>query len=168
MGNFFPSGLDEELKLQCPTNSSANLESMPYRLQYTGLFSVDAALCPLVAFFHLAFTPAVRPLLTYFLSTSLPLLALPALESVRSGRPAVLALSVLVGLAGQLFTVGAVLPIFWLVFILSGAARVTPSATAPTAISSAHAQAVCFGILVGAAVPSACLLALHAPHVTAL
>ncbi|KAF8191411.1 hypothetical protein K438DRAFT_1970412 [Mycena galopus ATCC 62051] len=167
LGNFLASGLEGDLKLQCPTTLTS-LESTPYLLEYTGLSSVDATLCTLVAFFHLAFTPAVFPLLTYFLGTSIPLLALPALEAVRSGRPAILALPVVLGLAGQLFTVGATLPLYWLVFILSGAAHAQPAPAASTAVSSAHAQAVSFGILVGAGVPSACLLLLVDPQVTAL
>ncbi|KAF7359271.1 Citreoviridin biosynthesis protein D [Mycena sanguinolenta] len=152
-GSFVASGLDQELRLQCPTALS---ESMPYRLEYLGLPAVDGTLCALVAFFHLAFTPAVRPLLTYFFSTSIPLLALPALEAVHSGRPAILALPVLLGLAGQMFTVGATLPLYWLLFILSGAAQARPAAEASqsTMISTAHVQAVSFGIIVGAGAPS--------------
>ncbi|KAJ6500561.1 hypothetical protein C8R45DRAFT_978155 [Mycena sanguinolenta] len=159
-GGIAASGLGTELELQCPT---ALAEPTPYRLKYTGLASVDATLCTLVAFFHLAFTPAVRPLLIYFFSTSIPLLALPALEALRLGRPAILALPVLFGLAGQLFTIGATLPLYWLLFILS-----RPAPKASTTISSAHVQAVAFGILVGAGAPSVCLLLLEDPHVTAL
>jgi hypothetical protein len=125
-------------------------------------------LCPFVAFFHLAFTQPVLPLLTYFLGTALPLLALPALEAVRPGRPAVLALPVLMGLAAQVFTFGAVLPLYWAVFIVSGAARASPSSSSSTTISALHVQAISFGLLAGALVPSACLVALRDPHVTAL
>ncbi|KAJ7243399.1 hypothetical protein B0H12DRAFT_1130965 [Mycena haematopus] len=167
VGNIATSGLGEELKLQCPA-ALASLELTPYLLEYTGLPSVDGTLCTLVSFFHLAFTPTVRPLITYFLGTSIPLLALPALEAVRSGRPAILALPVLLGLAGQLFTIGATLPLYWLVFILSGAAHARPAPATSTAVSAAHAQAVSFAILVGAGVPSVCLLLLSDPHVTAL
>ncbi|KAJ7221741.1 hypothetical protein GGX14DRAFT_671134 [Mycena pura] len=38
----------------------------------------------------------------------------------------------------------------------------------PTAVSPAHAQAVVFGLAIGAVVPSMCLLVLQDPHVTAL
>ncbi|KAJ7043124.1 hypothetical protein C8F04DRAFT_1073750 [Mycena alexandri] len=162
------AGLTPHLQGQCSPTSP---EESPYRITYTG-GAVDVAICGFVAFFHLALTPTVRPLLTYFLGTSLPLLALPALEAHRAGRrastrgPVILSLPVLVSLAGQVFTVGAVLPLYWLIFILSGTASATP--TSSTKISSAHAQATAFSLLIGVAVPSACLLFLSDPHVTAL
>ncbi|KAJ6488520.1 hypothetical protein C8R47DRAFT_482572 [Mycena vitilis] len=165
VGNVIASGLRPQLLAQCP-QALQSLELTPYRLDYTTLPSVDNALCRMVSFFHLALTPTVRPLLSYFLGTSLPLLALPALESVRPNRPALLALPVLVGLAGQLFTAGAVLPLYWLLFILSGSARAAPSASTP--LAAQHTQAVAFGLLIGAGIPSALLLTLRDPHVTAL
>ncbi|KAJ7837085.1 hypothetical protein B0H14DRAFT_2589425 [Mycena olivaceomarginata] len=121
LGNVVASGLAPELESQC----SGTLES-PYRLQYTGSNAIDVTLCTLVSFFHLAFTPPVRPLLTYFLATSFPLFAIPAFEAVRTGRPTVLALPVVLGLAGQLWTIGAMIPLYWLAFILSGAASAKP------------------------------------------
>ncbi|KAJ7184318.1 hypothetical protein C8R46DRAFT_457470 [Mycena filopes] len=160
------AGLTPYLEHQC-SPPSLHESPHPYRLSYTGLDALDATVCGFVAFFHLALTPTVRPLLTYFLGTSLPLLALPALEAHRRGHSAILSLPVLVGLAGQLFTVGAVLPLYWLVFILSGAAHVAPSPSRTTQISSAHAQATVFSLFI-VGVISACLLVLSDPHVTAL
>ncbi|KAJ7736524.1 hypothetical protein B0H14DRAFT_502142 [Mycena olivaceomarginata] len=163
LGNVVASGLAPELESQC----SGTLES-PYRLQYTGSNAIDVTLCTLVSFFHLAFTPPVRPLLTYFLATSFPLFAIPAFEAVRTGRPTVLALPVVLGLAGQLWTIGAMIPLYWLAFILSGAASAKPSPSASSSVSSAHAQAVSFGLLAGAVAPSVSLLMLEDPYVTAL
>jgi hypothetical protein len=71
------------------------------------------------------------------------------------------------GLAAQVFTFGAVLPLYWAVFIVSGAARASPSSSSTT-ISALHVQAISFGLLAGALVPSACLVALRDPQVTAL
>ncbi|KAJ7733281.1 hypothetical protein B0H14DRAFT_3517424, partial [Mycena olivaceomarginata] len=159
LGNVVASGLAPELESQC----SGTLES-PYRLQYTGSNAIDVTLCTLVSFFHLAFTPPVRPLLTYFLATSFPLFAIPAFEAVRTGRPTVLALPVVLGLAGQLWTIGAMIPLYWLAFILSGAASAKPSPSASSSVSSAHAQAVSFGLLAGAVAPSVSLLMLEDPY----
>ncbi|KAJ7666032.1 hypothetical protein DFH06DRAFT_984647 [Mycena polygramma] len=112
--------------------------------------------------------PTVHPLLSYFLGTSFPLLALPALEAVRPTRPALLALPVLLGLAGQVLTAGSVLPPYWLLFILSGAARAAPSLSTPRALSAQHTRAVIFALLLGAGVPSALLLARHDTYATVL
>ncbi|KAF7305140.1 Citreoviridin biosynthesis protein D [Mycena kentingensis (nom. inval.)] len=131
---------------------------------YVGIPAIDDAICGFVTFFHIAFTPPVRPVLHYFLENALVLLAIPALEAARPGRHYLLGLPVLYGLAMQLFTVGAVLPIYWLVFILTNTAKRTSS----TGIPSTHAQAVAFGIFIGAAVPSACLILLQDSKVTAL
>ncbi|KAJ7349127.1 hypothetical protein DFH08DRAFT_959311 [Mycena albidolilacea] len=164
IGNAVASGLAPELESQCPDT----FESLPYRLQYTGSNAIDVTLCTLVSFFHLAFTPPVRPLLTYFLATFFPLFAIPAFEAVRTGRPIVLALPVVLGLAGQLWTIGAMIPLYWLAFILSGAASAKPSPSASSSVSSAHAQAVSFSLLAGAVAPSVSLLMLEDPYVTAL
>ncbi|CAK5279442.1 unnamed protein product [Mycena citricolor] len=160
-GNIRASGLRPQLEAQCPIP----LGSAPHRLEYTTLESVDKALCGIVTFFHLALTPEVLPLLNYFLGSAFSLLALPAFESHRIGRASILGLPVLVGLSMQVFTVGAVLPLYWLVFIFSGAAeRKPPNASVP----NAHAQATVFGLVVGVGVPSACLILLRDSHVTAL
>ncbi|KAJ7063512.1 hypothetical protein C8F01DRAFT_984957 [Mycena amicta] len=142
-GNAVASGLLSHIEKQCPPT--------------------DSPLCAVVAFFHLAFTPEVRPLLHYFLSTALPLLAIPSLEAARPGRRALLALPIIYGLCMQLFTAGVVLPLYWLVFILTGAHKRRP----PSAISSRYAQAILFGLFVGVAVPSACLITLQKEKVTA-
>ncbi|KAJ7221740.1 hypothetical protein GGX14DRAFT_492694 [Mycena pura] len=164
VGNFIASAQPGEQK-QCPTV----LSSTPYRQEYTGLPSVDLALCEFVAFFHLALTPDARPLLSYFFGNALALLAIPAVEAFRPGCSTFLTIPVLFGLAAQVFTAGATFPIYWLAFILSGAAHRRPLAGTPsTAVSPAHAQAVVFGLAIGAVVPSMCLLVLQDPHVTAL
>lgn len=165
-GNFLASGLAVTLDEKCP-NHLTSLELTPHRLQYTAVPSVDRALCGLVTFFHLTFTLEVLPFLTYFLGTTVALLAIPAFESCRNGRHSILALPVIFGLLMQLMTVGAVLPIYWLIFILTGTAQ-RRVAGSNTKITSAHAQAVVFGLTIGAGIPSFCLLFLQDPHVTAL
>jgi hypothetical protein len=78
-----------------------------------------------------------------------------------------LALPMLFGVLMQVLTVGAILPIYWLLFILTGAAQRRASGQ-NTIISSAHAQAVVFGLTVGVGIPSLCFLMLQDPYVTAL
>ncbi|KAJ7702244.1 hypothetical protein B0H17DRAFT_872151, partial [Mycena rosella] len=165
-GNLYASDLLSTIEEQCPASLSS-LELTPLRLSYIGVPSVDAALCGVVTFFHLALTPQVLPFLTYFMSTTMALLAIPAFEACRNGRHSALALPVLFGLAMQVFTVGAVMPIYWLAFILTGAAQ-RRAGRENTQISSAHAQAVVFGLNIGAGIPSICLLVLQDPYVTTL
>ncbi|KAJ7273017.1 hypothetical protein C8J57DRAFT_264216 [Mycena rebaudengoi] len=158
LGHMITSGLGLTLKQQCSVTGSA------YRLVYTGIPVVDQRLCGLVSLFHLALTPEALPFVATFMVSAVPLLALPAFESVRNGRPALLALPVVFGLVAQLMTVAVIWPMYWLIFILTGAAQRRPG----THISKAHAQAVVFGITSGAAVPTLCLTVLEDPYVTAV
>ncbi|KAJ6606436.1 hypothetical protein DFH09DRAFT_1017435 [Mycena vulgaris] len=165
-GNVYASGLLSTVEEKCPAYLSS-LELTPHRLSYVGRPSIDQAICTVVVFFHFALTPEVLPFLTYFMGSTMALLALPAFEACRSGRHSLLALPVLFGLLMQVMTVGAVLPIYWLIFILTGAAQ-RRAGGENTQISSAHAQAVVFGLNIGAGIPSICLLVLQDPYVTAL
>ncbi|KAF7294721.1 Citreoviridin biosynthesis protein D [Mycena indigotica] len=165
-GNAFLAGLGPIVQKQCPA-MFLSAELTPYRIPYTHISAVDSTFCNFVAFFHLAFTPEVRPLLEYFFGTAFALLAIPAFEAARPGRHSSLALPVIYGLCMQLFTVAAVLPIYWLVFIFTGAHRREPQAGI-SMISAGHAQAIVFGLIIGVAVPSACLLVLQDATVTAL
>ncbi|KAJ6608636.1 hypothetical protein B0H10DRAFT_521872 [Mycena sp. CBHHK59/15] len=165
LGSLLASGLTSALDEQCPAYFTS-LEHTPHRLPYVGVSSVDKAVCGPVFFFHLALSPAVSPFLEYFMGTAMPLLALPALESCRNGRHFSLGLPVLFGLLMQVMTVGVVLPIYWLLFILTGSAQ--RHAARETKISQAHAEAVIFGLIIGAGIPSICLLVLQDSYVTAL
>ncbi|KAF7305154.1 hypothetical protein MKEN_01230600 [Mycena kentingensis (nom. inval.)] len=143
-GNAVASGLAASLEQQC----SAALS--PHRLPYVGIPAIDDALCGFVTFFHIAFTPKVRPVLHYFFGNALVLLAIPALEAARPGRHYLLGLPVLYGLAMQLFTVP---------FCLY---------TGSSSFSQTPTNGLAFGIFIGAAVPSACLILLQDPKMTAL
>ncbi|KAJ7491213.1 hypothetical protein FB451DRAFT_634557 [Mycena latifolia] len=165
-GHFLASGLASSLKQQCPLIPTS-LEDSPYRLVYVGVPVVDKRLCGLVALFHLALSPGTSPFLSYFLGTALPLLAIPALESFRRGRHSLLALPVVFGLVMQLMTVGAILPIYWLIFIITGSAQ-RRAARGKTEISQEHAEGVILGLAVGAGVPSVCISLFLDPYVTAV
>ncbi|KAJ7724187.1 hypothetical protein DFH07DRAFT_897339 [Mycena maculata] len=165
-GNVVEAGLLPIIDQNCPAQLTS-LELTPHRLDYLGVPSVDQRICGFVSFFHLALTPEVLPFLTYFMASTMALLAIPAFESWRAGRHSILALPVLFGLMMQIMTVGAVLPLYWLIFILTGTAQ-RRGRGEDTKISAAHAQAVIFGLNLGAGIPSVCLLVLQDPHVTAL
>ncbi|KAJ6620264.1 hypothetical protein B0H10DRAFT_1792052 [Mycena sp. CBHHK59/15] len=168
LGHLLASGLGSTLKAQCPPSlANASPEHTPYRLAYTGVPVLDKRLCGLVSVFHLALTPEALPFLNYFLGTSVPLLALSALESVRKGSHASLALPVVFGLLSQVMTVGVVLPIYWLIFILTGAARRRVGGDR-TRVPKARAEAAVVGLIVGAAIPSVWLVVAKDPYVTAI
>ncbi|KAJ7273123.1 hypothetical protein C8J57DRAFT_1128816 [Mycena rebaudengoi] len=162
-GNLYASGFLSTLEEQCPSRLES-LEFTPHRLPYIGVPSIDKGICNIAFFFHLAFTPAVSPYFTYFMGTAMSLLALPALESCRNGRHSALALPVMYGMLMQVMTVGAVLPVYWLIFILTGSGR-RQAGGEKTKISQAHAEAVIFGLVIGAAIPSICMIVLQDPYV---
>ncbi|KAJ7168285.1 hypothetical protein C8R43DRAFT_983811 [Mycena crocata] len=161
IGNLYEAGIDW-IEQECPSS-----ETTPYRLAYIGVPSVDLTLCNLVAFFHHALTPEVLPLLTYMLSGAIPLLALPAVECFRNGRHFLLGFPILFGVLMQVMTAGAAMPIYWLIFIVTGAAQRRVNGE-KTTLSSAHAQAVIFGLNIGAIVPTVCLIVLADPYVTCM
>ncbi|KAJ7168332.1 hypothetical protein C8R43DRAFT_1060642 [Mycena crocata] len=164
-GHLLASGLRSTLIQQCPPIATS-LQEAPYRLEYTGVPAVDKRLCGLVALFHLALTDEVSPFLNYFMGTALPLLALMALESFRKGRHSLLAFPVVFGLVSQLITVGVTLPIYWLIFIVTGSAQ-RRAVKGRTEISQPHVEGVILGLTIGAAIPSVCLSALRNPVVSA-
>ncbi|KAJ7611585.1 hypothetical protein FB45DRAFT_1037239 [Roridomyces roridus] len=163
-GNLMEAGMQPYIEQNCPPLPTS---AQPHRLNYTGFDSVDGAICGLVYFFHLALTPDVLPFLTYFMGNFMPLAALLSFESFRQGRHPLLAFPVVFGLLMQVMTVGAKTPIYWLIFILTGAAQRQVDGP-KTTITSAHAQSVAFGLFIGAVVPTVCLVVLEDSHVTAI
>lgn len=103
--------------------------------------------------------------LWYFISIGSIFSVVPAVESYRTNRSIFVALPVLFGLLSQVLTIGATTPLYWLVFILSGG-RSKLDSTIP--VTKAHAEAIIFGLLAGAGVPSVCMLAMQDPTVTAI
>ncbi|KAJ7771583.1 hypothetical protein B0H16DRAFT_189065 [Mycena metata] len=166
LGHIASSGLRTALVQQCPLDPTS-IETAPYRLKYTGVPGVDKRLCGLVTIFHFALAPEAVEFTSYFVGTAVPLLALPALESFRKKRSFLIAFPVIFGLVAQLMTVGVTLPIYWLIFILTGQANLRPGQT-NTQLSRAHVGAVAMGLAIGAAVPSLSLVVLEDPYVTAI
>ncbi|KAG6854965.1 hypothetical protein C0991_009788 [Blastosporella zonata] len=166
-GHLEASGLALSLRGACAPESITNAQ--PYRLVYTGLHKADAILCTLVTFFHAALDePDAITALKYFVGICAPLITLPTIESCRAGRGVFIALPVILGLASQIATIGFTFPIYWLIFIVSGGANIGWGRHSDAIITQAHAEAVIFGLLVGAAIPSVGMLVLADPNVTAI
>ncbi|KAH9030683.1 hypothetical protein EDB85DRAFT_1962623 [Lactarius pseudohatsudake] len=85
--------------------------------------------------------------------------------STRSGRSVILAFPATMGLFYQTQGAGVFFPLFWLAFILTGHTRMSPAAAR---IDQANAEAALFAVLIGFAVPTALLVTLQDPIVTAL
>ena len=90
--------------------------------------------------------------------------ALTFVEAARSGRSTLLAFPLIAGLFYQIQSAGLVFPLFWLALILSGHARLDHVAAR---IDRARAEATLFAVLAGYALPTALMLILQDPMVTA-
>ncbi|KAI0306754.1 hypothetical protein B0F90DRAFT_1814595 [Multifurca ochricompacta] len=147
------------LQAQCPPNPG------PYNIQYIGFGPIDSLLCLLITFFQSNFDPETFIFNANFMASWSTLIALTFVEAVRSRRSTVLAFPVILGLFYQTQGAGVIFPLFWLALILSGHTRMERVAAR---IDQANAEATLFAVLIGFAVPSALLLILQDPVVTAL
>jgi len=154
------SGLASTVAAECKS------EQGPYSLPYTGIPSVDKGLCALVVFFHGAMTPG-DPFthLNYFITIGSIFHIIPAVEGFRIGRSMGVAFPVVVGLLSQVCSLGVTMPLYYLVFFLSGGRARFDSATS---ITKVHAQAIIFGLIVGAGIPSIYMVILQTPIATAI
>ncbi|KAJ2931354.1 hypothetical protein H1R20_g5710, partial [Candolleomyces eurysporus] len=151
-----------KLKDECASQSSS-----PYALSYTGHLKVDGVLCRLVTFFHTTMDDDLGlQFLAYFIGTGAILALLPGIEASRSRKNPLLAFPLLWLLASQVFTLGATMTVYALVFILTGAHR--KGTKEQKEITQAYAESLIFALLVGAVAPSLCLVILKDPQVTAL
>ena len=105
---------------------------------------------------------------TYFIVIGAPLVVVPTVEGWRAGRSRFIAYPVIFGILFQIMTVGLTMPLYWLIFILTGGTRSRYLNPANAIISQAAAEAVVFGIIVGAVIPSVGMLGLNDPYVTAI
>lgn len=165
LGHIYQSSLDVAIANAC---ASELVEAAPYRLRYVGLNAVDSVICSLVTFFQTAinFHDSLA-FATYFIGVGAPLVVVPAVEGWRAGRSQFIAYPVLFGILCQIMTAGLTMPLYWLIFILTGGTK--PRHPNPgTNISKAAAEAIVFGIIAGAAIPSVGMLVLNDPYVTAI
>ncbi|KAJ3778581.1 hypothetical protein FB446DRAFT_440594 [Lentinula raphanica] len=162
LGHGDSSGLFNKLSAQC----KPELDEAPYLLSYTGIKSIDDTLCGIVVMFHASFGPDVAPFLTYFLVSAIPITGFAYFESSRPHRPLLMAYPVLFFQIMQLISFGVTFSIYWALFILSGASRLSPSWN--TRVTQAHAQAALFGIFIGLVVLTGCMMTLQDPYITAI
>ncbi|KAI0256502.1 hypothetical protein BJV78DRAFT_1164867 [Lactifluus subvellereus] len=148
------------IEAQCPPNPG------PHNMPYTGLGPVDGLLCVLVTFFQSNFdnTDAL-PFSADFLASFATPVALTFIEAARSGCSTLLMFPAILGVLYQIRGAGFTFPLFWLALILSGHARMDRGAAR---IDQARAEAALFAVAIGFAVPSALLLTMQDPTVTAL
>jgi len=158
IGFLVKSGGAALLTDQCPPNPG------PYSVRYVGLGPVDGLLCILVAFFQSSFDPTTFPFAADFAASWATPVALTFVEAARSGRSSLLAFPAIVGLIYQLQGAGFTFPLFWLALILSGHTRLNRLAAK---VDQARAEAALFTVLAGFALPTALMLILQDPVVTA-
>ncbi|KAF9001954.1 hypothetical protein BDQ17DRAFT_1280999 [Cyathus striatus] len=165
-GNLFSTGLAQSITSHCHPSSPPSAHVL-YMLPYTGFPSIDSGLCGMVFFFQEAMsTPLSMNFLTYFIGTAAPLVAIPLFNSYRTRMGRLIAYPAIWGLLTQIFTLGVIMPLYWLTVILTGGFR--ERAVNVGSIAQSHVQAAMFGIIAGAAIPSIGMLVLNDPYVTAI
>jgi hypothetical protein len=145
-GHAILSGTEKKLEAQCVLPSAS-----PYALRYTGVHAVDYQLCGLVACFHALLVPSNLPFNVDLLSGLAPLVAFPVIESARPKRHALLETYVVIALIYQRVSAAVMLPWYWLVFVITGAANRSRGASAK--VDQAHAEAIMLSLFMGYAIP---------------
>ncbi|KAH0830260.1 hypothetical protein J3R83DRAFT_1624 [Lanmaoa asiatica] len=161
------TGLQSKISAIC----GPDLAPHPYRLAYTKNSKADELLCGMVVFFHALMDTVYHPLLAV-LFPALGIVALiPFLEAARDRRSFALRMPTAVGVFFQLASMGGIMPIYSLLFVITGAASIRPSIiqirNPPSKINQGNAEALLFGLLLGYIIPTALMLLLVRPPVTA-
>ncbi|KAG8217203.1 hypothetical protein J3R82DRAFT_5287 [Butyriboletus roseoflavus] len=148
-----------------------DLAPHPPRLGYTNNPKADQLLCGMVVFFHALMNPAYYPLLAALFPALGVVALIPFLEAARDRRSFALRAPTAVGALFQLASMGVVMPIYSLLFVITGTASTRPSTTPtpnpPSKINQANAEALLFGLLLGYVLPTTLMLFLVRPFVTA-
>ncbi|KAF8906009.1 hypothetical protein CPB84DRAFT_540803 [Gymnopilus junonius] len=164
-GRFLGARMDLELRNDCQLETSS---AQSYLLHYTGYHIFDRALCLLITFFHnLMKSPKSLAFLTYALGTGAPLVVLPLVEAYRRDRHLLVAYPVIWGLFTQVATIGVVFPIYSLILILTGGTKKNRNLSIRS-FTQAEAEAMIFGLSIGAVIPSVAMVTLKDAHVTAI
>jgi hypothetical protein len=142
----------------------ASCASGPFALAYTSWPTLDNTVCGLVAFFHAAMEPESLPYTTILAFNLSVIPAFMFLESARSGRNTLLSsvIVTVISLVYQKFTAGYMLPLYWILFVITGHASHTGK------IERTYASATLFAFLVGYLLPSAAMVYFQHPWSTAL
>ncbi|KAF7966850.1 hypothetical protein HWV62_36901 [Athelia sp. TMB] len=142
----------------------------PYTLAYTGIEYIDDILCSLVAFFDIMLEPNHSIPFNVELLTGLAALAIvPYLEAARHGRNPVLEIHWVLGIIYQKLTGGVIFPIYWMLFIVTGAAGLhfSPHRAGAGSIDQRHAESVVFTLVVAYILPSIAMLVMRDLYVIA-
>jgi len=158
IGFLIESGGAAILNGQCPPNPG------PYSGRYVGIGPIDDFLCILVAFFQSSFEPTTFPFIADFAASLAAPVALTFVEGARSGCSTLLAFPVIMGAICQIRGAGISFPLFWLALIMFGHTHFNRVAAG---INQARAEAALFAVLAGYALPTALMLVLQDPVVTA-
>lgn len=152
-GRVFQAGIDLD----------AHCKEFPlYATPYPALNSfLNPAFCPLAVFFADLFKlPEGLKFSTYISTIAIPLLLLPVFESYRTGQSRFLKYPFLWFLACQWLTMGAVFPLYWMTFVLSGGPKLYRKRNAKS-YTQAEAEALVFGLIAGAVIPTIALLKIY-------
>ncbi|KAH6918777.1 hypothetical protein BKA70DRAFT_1248232 [Coprinopsis sp. MPI-PUGE-AT-0042] len=181
--SLFRSGLGDLTAGSCSPDAQ---NVLPFNIPYTSHATVDRILCKLVALFHFTLGSDLGySYFTYIVSTASVIILFMGLEASRARRSTLVGYPTLWLLLSQLISVGLAIPLYWLTFFALNNPRdmhprvekkppsekksSTPQATSSYKISQAQAEAVLFGLVVGAAVPSYAMMCFKSdPHFAAI
>ena len=140
-----------------------------YATPYPALNSfLNAAFCPLGGFFADLFKlPEGLKFSIYVSSISLPVLLLPVFEAYRTGQSKLLKYPFLWFQICQWWTMGAIFPLYWMTFVLSGGPKLYRTRSAKS-YTQAEAEALVFGFIAGAVIPTIALLKIYDSVVLAI
>ncbi|KAH7889937.1 hypothetical protein F5I97DRAFT_2071981 [Phlebopus sp. FC_14] len=163
---LYLSGLEEKLNEIC--DESISPDPHPLRLEYTGLLDVDRLLCGVVTFFHALMDPVYRPLIAEVATFLAAVSIIPFVEAAREKRSFFLRMPAAVGILFQIMSLAVIMPIYSLVFIVTGAAGRTARSSDGARINQANAEALLFAFSVGYVIPTVCMILFEDPIVTAI
>jgi hypothetical protein len=161
-GHALSAGTFPKLSVHCKA-------SAPYRVAYTGIPRLDAQLCFMVAFFQLLMDPQNLSLNVELMTCLAAVATIPYFEAARQNSNILLEFQWIIGILYQKFTGGVMLPVYWLLFIVTGAATLhhTPQASKSTKIDQKHAESIVFALVVGYVAPTISMLVFTNQYVTA-
>jgi len=155
-GQMAASPAKGALDAMCPSPykapSNPELQASYTHVFYTGIGPIDSILCGKVAFFmetmkHRGF-PTVMSIVTSFT----PLSAFFFIEAARNNRSPLIAFPALFGIIIKLFSGGASIPLYWVLFILSGSDRMSPTGK-PRQIEQSRALTILIALIGAYVVP---------------
>ncbi|KAG2115196.1 uncharacterized protein F5147DRAFT_412544 [Suillus discolor] len=154
--HMYQSGTGLQLAYHC--NVPIGTEGYPLRLAYTGYPALDSRVCALVALFHALLDPAYQPLVAELMTALAAVTMIPFVEAAREKRSIFLRMPAVVGVLFQLFSFAAIMPIYYVAFILSGAAIGSPVKGRATKVTQGSAEALLFALIAGYIIPTVCMV----------